>query len=58
MKHMENILQNGLTMEKGQLCMSVPSSGIGIYVSQTSATYRSTPDMLMEIVIQLKTHTI
>ena len=38
------------------LCTLVPSSGEGSYASQTHGTYRSTPIMLMEIMIQPQTH--
>ena len=64
-KSQRNILQNieipsehpaTVALEHDRLCTSVPSSGIGSYASQPRGTRRSTPAMLMEIMIQPQTH--
>ena len=46
-----------VTLEHDHLYTLVPSSGIGSYASQPRETYRLTPTMLMEIMIQPQKHT-
>ena len=45
-----------VALEHDHLCTLVPSNGMGSYTSQPCETYRLTPTMLMEIMIQPQTH--
>jgi hypothetical protein len=51
-----NDIQQWSHLEEVHLCIPVPNSGKGSYASQPHGTHRSTPIVLMETIIQPKTH--